>query len=401
VQSILHYGMEFSEGTLLAHCGQPAATPIADIPGAIRQVMSEPMDYPEFRRSTTPGDRVVVAIDEGLPRAGQIAAAVIHEVIAAGVAPDGITLLRTAAEARLGIADPASLPADLRQRITFATHDAANRREMAYLAASKSGEAILLNRAIVDADVVLPIGCVHRRWMAGYHGVHSPVFPTFSDAATQARFLATDTRRPGKARKELLKEVENVGWLLGVTFTIQVVPGAGDEVLHLLAGSVDAVRHRARELYEEAWRCVVPRRADLVVTSIEGGPDQQTWENVGRALAVAERLVEDGGSIAVCSDLAEAPGPAVSRLADAPSSGEALRQIRREHQADALPAAQLARSLGRAKVYLLSKLDETLFEDLEIAPISDPGDVARLARRAKSCIVVSNAPYAVVSANGE
>jgi hypothetical protein len=160
---------------------------------------------------------------------------------------------------------------------------------------------------------------------------------------------------------------------------------------------VDAVRRRSRELYEAAWRFTVPRRASLVVASIEGGTAQQTWHNVGRALSCAQRLVEEGGAIALCCELAGEPGPAVRCLATAASRGEALRHIRRQRAADLWPALQLARTVGRRHVYLLSRLDRALLEDLQISPFQDSTELARLARRHATCILLANAPWAVVT----
>ena len=57
-------------------------------------------------------------------------------------------------------------------------------------------------------------------------------------------------------------------------------------------------------------------------------------------------------------------------LASTPSQETALRRIRRECPPDALPAAQLARTLQRSKVYLLSRMDPSLVEDLDMIPVA-------------------------------
>jgi hypothetical protein len=88
----------------------------------------------------------------------------------------------------------------------------------------------------------------------------------------------------------------------------------------------------------------------------------------------------------------------MQRLVGARSRQNAVRQIRKERPEDLLPATQLARALDRADVYLLSRLDPSMVEDLEMAPIAEPGELARLTRRYPSCILVSNAPNALVTA---
>jgi len=403
--SVLRYGpdssveLEFPEGVLLAECGQPPEsnrTPSE----AVAEALANPLDYPSLQQSTVAGDRVVVALESGVPQASEVVGTVVRTLIASGIAPDGISVLRTQTDAEADIGDPAPwLDPEVRKRIALITHAPTDRQAMAYLAATESGEAILLNRALTDADIVLPVSCLQARPAGSFRNVASHVFPSFSDQRTLQRFRAVESRMAQAAqRKQLAEEVRNVGWLLGLTFTLQIVPGPGDRVLHALAGEYTAVQRRARELYEAAWRYSVPRRARLVVAGIEGGYAQQTWHNVGRAAAAAGALVEDGGAIAICCDVASEPGPAVQRLATAPSREEALRQIRKEAPADALTAAQLAHVLRRAKVYLLSRVNETVLEDLEIAPITESQDLVRLTKRFESCILLANAPRTMATA---
>jgi hypothetical protein len=133
------------------------------------------------------------------------------------------------------------------------------------------------------------------------------------------------------------------------------------------------------------------------VAAISGGPGQQTWDNVGRALSAASRAAADGGAVVLCTELATEPGPAVCSLAQAEDLAEAERQIRRTCPPDALAAVELARVLDRTKVYLLSQLDESFVADLGVAPVSAGTEVARLARRHASCTVLANAQHARVN----
>ena len=65
----------------------------------------------------------------------------------------------------------------------------------------------------------------------------------------------------------------------------------------------------------------------------------------------------------------------MQRMAHASSREAALRQVGKERPADALPAAQLARALQQHKVYLLSRLDPSVVEDLDMVPVGRAGRV--------------------------
>ena len=387
--------LDVADKALLGQCGLPRGEPVGDVRTAVEKALAEPLEYPALIRCLTPGDRVVLALEEGVPQAREVVAATIAHLMAAGIELDGITVLEPprAGPSANGWLD-GDWPDVWRQRIAAAVHDPSDASQFGYLAATEAGEGIFLNRALVDADVVLTVGCLRHTSAAGYHGLHGALFPAFSNAKTINRFRSPASLcSRGKGKLPWLKEASEVAWLLGLNFTLQIVPGAGDGVLGVLAGGIDAVRARGREVYAAAWRESVPRRAELVVAAIEG-TQQQTWQNLGRALAAALPLVEAGGAIAVCCDLQAAPGPAVTSLAQAASRSEARKWIGRQRPPDTFTALQLARAQRRARVYLLSGLEEELLEQLEIARVTAAAEIARLAQRAATCTVLANAPYA-------
>ncbi len=400
----LRYGLDRRVAVRLANglwptlCALPRGEPLADLAAAVARALDEPIDFPPLRRATTPADRVVVALDRDLPQTAVVTAAVVQAVVRAGVDPDGISVLQAPSGARSGNGDPCALldPA-LRRRIGRVIHDPGDRRHLAYLAASARGEPILLSRALHEADLVLPVACLRRKAAAGYFGIHGAVFPAFSDQHTLERFRSPGgLKRDGRRKGRLVRQAEEVAWLLGINFTIQLVPGAGDSVLHVLSGKSAAVERQGRRLYEQAWSVPEVRRASLVVVGIEGGATQQTWDNVGRALGLAARLVEQGGAIVVCSELQAEPGPALRQIAERRSRRGAVQRIVQSRAPDTLAALQLVQALRRGRVFLMSRLDPEMVEDLDMVPVGDHAELDRLARRHGSGIVLANAPNAIV-----
>lgn len=389
------------EHTRLEQLGVPRGEPLADVGAAVAKALAAPLDYPSLGQCVTPVDRVVLALDRGLPQAAETTAAVVNALVHSGVDPDGIGILQTQADSALGAEEPVRLlPTALRQRVTLGTHDPTNRREMAYLAADPSGEAILINRALHEADLVLPLGCLRDERTVGYFGIHGCVYPAFSDTKTQERFRGLgQLDGSGKRHREMISLVDRAAWFLGINFTIQFVPASGGQILHVVAGQSDSVRRQGQRLFHAAWDWPLPPRASLVVAGIEGGAGQQTWENLGRALQAAGQMAEQGGAIAVCCELSAPPGPAVQRLTSSRSRESALRHVAKERPADALAAAQIVDALDGNVVYLLSRLDPSVVESLDMVPLAGHDELARLARRHSSCILLSNAPYATLTTN--
>lgn len=385
--------LSVADEALVASCGRPQDLPIEDLAAAVRAALSQPLDYPPLARATTPEDRVVLAVDDGVPRCAEIVAATIGYLVQSGILPDGITVLRTASAAGNGGPDIRSQwPEQWHDQVDLLTHDPDNSAQLAYLAMSHDGDAVLLNRALFDADLVLPIGVLRPEGAPGDFGCFGGIYPTFADQKALQRFRDPGALRAhGKRHAKLRRQAEEAAWLLGVTFSIQVVPGDGDHVLGVLAGEPASIGRQGRTVYDRAWKSTVPGRASLVVAAIGGGVEQQNWLNLGRVLAAASALVEDGGAVAVCCDLAASPGPGVQSLSEVESPVDAIPVLRRARPADLLTAVQLVQALEQCRLYLLSGLDESLVEQLNMVPIDGVEDLARLVQRHPSCIVLANA----------
>jgi nickel-dependent lactate racemase len=382
----------------VAVCAAPNGETLFDVAGAVRAALDEPMDYPALSKARVPGDRIVLAAERDMPQTAEIVAAVAGYLVATGASPDELRVLCPESTA-IGTDDPRRLlPVDWREEVVCEVHDPSASERIGLLGSSHTGQAIYLSRTLLDADLVIPIGCQRCEPTLGYYGRHGGLFPTFSNAKTLDRFRkphAAEHQRGIEARAR--REIDEVGWLLGAQFTVQVVPGAGDSLLEVMAGAVERVFELGQVRCQAAWTFNVPRRAHLVVAAITGGTRQQTWENVGRALSTASRAVTDGGSVALCTELSAEPGSSVCCLARSDDLAEAERMIRRISGPDALPALALARLLDRAKVYLLSRLDESLVADLGIAAVTSGAEIGRLAKRHDSCTLLANAQYARVT----
>jgi len=408
MQTVVRYGADSSialnlaPDALVAQCDAPRGLPLSDPAAAAAAVLRDPLEFPAVVRATVPGDRVALALDHAVPQAPAVIAGVVDALLEGPIEPDDIAIVRTGQDVDQGAPDPASLlPVGIRRAVRVITHDPTDRDELSYLAASEDGRPIYINRTVFDADFVLPIGCLRLEESFGYMGMHGGMFPTFSDEDAQKRFLAPSSVTSDVHHRRRCKEAGEVAWLLGIQCTVQVVPGGGENVLHVLGGNVDAVMARGRELCQEAWDFELPHRAALVVATIEGGREHQTWENFARALSASLRAVDDGGAVAVCTDLETAPGPALAHLTRAETVEAAIHQINRDRTADAAPASQLVQALDRVRVYLLSRLEEDAVEELGVAYVSNGEEIARLSRRHESCIVLANAQHLIPTARDQ
>ncbi|MDZ4820976.1 MAG: lactate racemase domain-containing protein [Planctomycetota bacterium] len=369
----------------------------------------------------------MLALEPRVPAVEQIVLAAVELIVANGIAASDITILQTHSESLLREDPRRLLPENLRNAVVLLAHHPENRADLGYLGADDQDQPIYINRQVLDADIVVPISCAPTQRDLLYGGVASLLYPTFADSVAQqrcraartvpwevdprsreiqaAQFTAAKVRQLQKHRASAAAnpkispirqdEADHVAWLLGVLLCIQVVPGPDGSVLHVLAGQIEAVEGRSTELTRAAWQCPAHAPAELVVAAITGADGQQVWDNIGRALAAADPLVKDGGAIAICSELAEPPGPAMRSIQSAESPEQLLRMLRKFGTEDVPAARQWLATSGRAQIYLLSSLSELQTEQVGASYVADGNEIARLIERAGSVTILPDAQYAL------
>ena len=378
--------------------GPPA---VKDLPGRLRSVLDAPLDFPPLEQAVIPDDRVVLVLDRDVPEAASIVAGVWKRLADREVKPENVTILQPADTAAGPPADPrACLPTPVRSKIAWEVHEALPEEsgDFHYLATTAAGERVYLSGTLLDADVVVSVGRIEFDPLLGYRGTNSVFFPGLSTAEAIKRAqgqghteLGSDDERP------LRQVVDEVGWLLGTPFTIQTLPSAAGGVSDLLAGSIDSVFRRGRELLAERWLVRLPERVETVVVAVDEDAGGHGWTQVGAALAVARRVVTRDGRIIVLSQLAEAPGEGIELLRRAEEPRDAFRPLRQTAPPDLLAATQFAQAVDWARVYLLSRLDSDLVEDLFCIPVEDDSEVARLlASDDEPCVFIGSAQHADV-----
>lgn len=379
--------LDLSGESLIADWTAPRGEPLDDTAAAVAAAVSEPLGFPPLVQATAPGDRICLAVPPGVPQADAVVAGIVHELLRGYAQPEEICIVH-APDSRPPLD---LLPDAVRGRVEAQAHDPGHAEGLCYLAASAEGAPIYMNRRLVEADVVIPIGVLRDPESLGYFGIASSLFPEFADQATKDTFRAPSSSESDVLRGRRRREAEEAAWLLGVQFSLQVIPGASDSVLHILAGDSAAVEREGERLCKAAWGFESPRRAQLVVAAIEGGPEQQTWENFARALHAARQVATDDAAIVLCTEISCRPGPALQRLSASRDLDRTLQEIRRDRTNDALSAALLAEVQQHANVYLLSGLNANTVEDLGMAFVETPEEIGRLASRVESCILLGSA----------
>ncbi len=353
---------------------------------AVRHAIEQPIDFPPVRQAVVPGDRVAIALDSALAGIGPALEVIIDLLHQSGVEPGDVTVVSGPGH-ESGLADP------LPEGVALELHDSSDRSKLAYLATTKEGRRIYLNRQLTDADVVIPVGQLGYDPILGYRGPWSAIFPGLSDQETSASYrLGMVDDAPGRTMpRSDLDESFEASWLLGTQFHLGLLPGRTG-FAQALAGLAEPVRDRAIKAVNRLWSFRPPTRAECVVAGIGSAGVPTGIDDLVEGLVTASRLVAQGGKIVALSRAQGLIGPSLQRLTDAGDPKNAPAALRgHDADPDSVAGRRLARVLAWADVYLYSRLDRQVVEDLSMVPIDHLDDARRLLARSSSCLLVGHA----------
>lgn len=388
-----------------------------------KQALDEPLGFVPLRYALVPGDHVVIPVMPETPQVTLVLRGVLEYLLEMRESrPGKITVLR--AERDSWTLDGLE---QQDERISFVTLETDKAEQFAMLAVSETDDPLTVARLLFDADFVLPVGSFFPECSPGYFGIHSPIYPLFSNAETQKRYRSFphDKQKNKHAKRSpeaeiMERELDLVTRQLGVTLMLNVLPSVpagtaledweeNDEspaesgetcqpemagmtgVADVIAGEYRELQREVYPRYRELWTLQERCLAGVVIATVHGGAEQQTWANVFRAAMSASTLTSEGGTIVVCSDVTE-PFPTVL---------EALRQVRNVDQVlkhahlpnmeDAAAALGFLQVLRNFRVAFLSDLDGERLEELGIMPLADADELNRLVQSTGSCVILPNA----------
>ncbi len=358
----------------LRRTGAVGPTPV----GSPRELVLAAMDAPggvdaPVHRALTPDDRVAVVLDESLPHVAELLAGAVEHLTKSGLAAAQITVVTPPGGNGAWVED---LPDEFAD-VTLEAHDPADRKRIGYVATTKAGRRVYLNRTLVEADAVVVLTGRGFDATGGPTGGESAIFPALSDAETRA-----GPTPPGEAAE--------VAWLLGMPIYVQVIEGAGGRVAEVVVGLPSTVDEGAKR-HEAHWKFTVPAAADLVVATVSGDPARTDFAALAQAAATAAQVVAPDGRIAVLATAGPDLGPGATFLRGLDDPTAAAKKLARRNPPDAAAATRWANAATRASLFVASGWAEDVVEDLFATPLASAAELQRLVDAAARVVVIPDA----------
>ena len=363
---------------------EPARPAVPDVRRAVIDSLERPVGFEAFRRALTPDDRVALVVDESLPHLPELIGGVLEYLATAGIPPAAVTAVSPPHSVQPWLNDLSDALSDLQTEV----HQPADRPRLSYLNATKEGHRIYLNRTVVDADQIVVLSGRPYDPLLGHGGAAGSLYPSMADAEAVRTLVPklTPQTDPGGSFP-IAPEADEVAWLLGSPFFVQVIEGDGDDIAGIVSGLKNAIPD-GTALQDAVWKTAAPARADTVIVTLSGDPARHDFAALARAAACAARAVKQDGTVIILSEADPDLGDATDVLRRCDDPPDAVKLLFQKKPADAAPAVQWAWAAGRAKLFLASEIRPTTVEEMFATPLTGPKDVQRLLDAPGTCLIV-------------
>ncbi|MDO4569311.1 MAG: lactate racemase domain-containing protein [Planctomycetia bacterium] len=375
-----------------------------EIKARICAALDAPQGYPPLRECLIQGDSVVLPVAPGLPMRDAILEAILEYLWALDEPhrPGRVAILLSAHDSPnapfFSLELEKILPEEwMRERTTFIVHDPEKKEHLALLGLNEANESLVVSRELFEADFVLPIGFYLPRGAKGYWGVHTSIYPLFSDLETRNRFNLEEER------DELEAEAAEVTRQLGVAlfFQASLAPrkkGAG-RFQNLAAGAFHEMDAAGYAEYSELWGARPAARLEAgcaIATVSHGGDDpDERWRNIFRAVKNAANFVSDGGLIVVLADFQPPIPPSLEIYRQIRELNPSLKAIRKRNLPDAPYVMDFIRILNEYRVAFFPSFDGDFLEEIDVMPLQNLAELSRVVEN-RECVILPDAHQIIV-----
>lgn len=266
--------------------------------------LAETIGMPPLRELVGGGRKVLLLADDNTRTTPvkEILPGLLAELAAGGMRDDDLTImvaLGTHRQMNLAELD-AKFGAGMVDRFRLLQHNYHDEDQLVNLGTTELGTEIWVNRAVIEADVVIGLGQVVPHRVAGFGGGSKIVQPGVCGAVTtgQTHWLSAaywGEEILGVAENPVRHEMDAVARRCGLKAIVNAVLDGAGRVAHVVCGDPVAAHRRACEHSRAIFGVELPRQAKIVITDSHPA-DLELWQGA-KGYYSAEPAVAPGGVV--------------------------------------------------------------------------------------------------------
>ena len=242
-----------------------------------------------------------------------------------------------------------------------------------------SGGALIINKLVADADLVVSEGFIEPHFFAGFSGGRKSILPGIASRTTVlanhcSEFIAHPCSRTGILDGNLIhKDMVWAARQAKLAFIVNVVINEKKEAIYAAAGDFE-LAHRAGCDFLSSLCKVDAVPADIVISTNGGYPLDQNIYQAVKGMTAAEATVKKGGAIIMLAKSNDGHGGEhfYHQMADEPDIQKTLNLFlsrgRNETVADQWQTQIFIRVLQKATVIYVSDAPDDMVRSLHMIP---------------------------------
>lgn len=367
--------VEVPEKNLIGVLRAKPAPAIASEEEEVRRALREPVGAPPLRQVVRPGEKIAVItsdITRPMPTR-KVMPALLDELYAAGVKPEDITLVFALGSHRRQTDEERRRLAGERAWNEIRCVDC-DPDDCVHLGVTSAGTPVDITRVVAEADRRICLGNVEYHYFAGYSGGAKAIMPGCSTRAAiqsnHSMMVRAEAAAGNLKTNPVRRDIEEAAALCGIDYILNVVLGEHKEILRAAAGDVTLAHRELCAFLDKIYLNELPQAADIVLVSQGGAPKDLNLYQTQKALDNARHAVRQGGIIILIGSCREGLGERVFEqwMTTSPSPEAMIERIGRDFQLGGHKAAAIAITLQKAKIFLVSELEDNFVRSIFLTP---------------------------------
>jgi nickel-dependent lactate racemase len=205
------------------------------------------------------------------------------------------------------------LGGELADKLRVELHDSDDQTRLVELGKLSSGTPLLLNRSVVESDLVIVESNVEPHFFAGFTGGSKVILPGVAGTETILRNhcwknIDNLASRYGMIENPIRAEASETLRYLGRTFALNVVLDSQKRIVHATAGDPISSFNAVAESVRQHSSVQVKDSPDVVITTNGGYPlDRNVYQCV-KGIAVPERILHGDSRIIMAGECMDGVG---------------------------------------------------------------------------------------------
>jgi nickel-dependent lactate racemase len=316
-------GVTIPDGNLAEVLTPKATETLPDLDAAIERALDNPINQPPLEEIVKPSDRVVLISDDNtrLTPVHRMIPPLLSRLNRAGVPDENISCIMALGTHRYMTDEEmkARVGPSVYKKIKVFNHAWRNPDALVDMGFSSRGTPLQVNRAIVEADVVIGLGTIVPHHIPGFSGSSKIIQPGVSGAKTTAETHMLSCECGGDSflgieDNPVRRDMDDMADKVGMKTIFNVVMDSTGGVAGIFYGEMRAAFREGVELARRIYG--MPYHETPAVVLANAFPCEIDFWQSHKAQYPAVRMLKPGGTLIICTPAPEGISPVHKELLD-------------------------------------------------------------------------------------